>query len=169
MVEQVERPFFTVAVFQDAQWATRCLDALTDKGFEPEILSVVARKGDGSPDVVDQLTDKVHVQIIIEQTFDVGDAQQVVVTVSGLGESYAHGRLVDALQGDDNGLVESGVAATMRRAGFQAHDGFIFETLLSRGGVLVAVESESRAADALALFHSYGGGNAAIGAWRGRV
>jgi hypothetical protein len=34
---------------------------------------------------------------------------------------------------------------------------------------MVAVESESRAADALALFHSYGGGNAAIGAWTGRV
>ena len=30
-------------------------------------------------------------------------------------------------------------------------------------------EGEMRAADALALFHSYGGGNAAIGAWRGRV
>ena len=155
MVEQVERPCFTVAVFQDAQWATRCLDALTDKGFEAEVLSIVARK---SADITD----------IIERTFGVGGAQ-ALVTVSGLGESYAHGRLVDTLQGDNNGLVESGVAATMRRAGFQAHDGFIFETLASRGGVLVAVESEPRAADALALFHSYGGGNAAIGAWRGRV
>jgi len=155
MVEQVERPFFTVAVFQDAQWATRCLTALTEKGFESEELSVVACK---SADVTE----------IIERTFGIGEAQ-VVVEVSKLGQSYAHGRLVDALQGDDNGLVKSGVAATMRRAGFQAHDGFIFETLTLRGGVLVAVESESRAADALALFHSYGGGNAAIGAWRGRV
>lgn len=155
MVEQVERPCFTVAVFQDARWATRCLDALTDKGFEPEVLSVVVLKSAGMTD-------------IIERTFGVGESQ-ILLTVSGLGESYAHGRLVDALQGDDNGLAESGVAATMRRAGFQAHDGFIFETLASRGGVLVAVESEPRAADALALFHSYGGGNAAIGAWRGRV
>jgi hypothetical protein len=57
----------------------------------------------------------------------------------------------------------------MPRVGFQAHDGFIFETLTKRGGVLVAIRSESRAADALALLHAYGGGNAAIGAWTGRV
>ena len=57
----------------------------------------------------------------------------------------------------------------MRRVGFQAHDGRIFETLTARGGVLVAIHSEPRAADALALLHSYGGGNAAIGAWTGRV
>jgi hypothetical protein len=49
------------------------------------------------------------------------------------------------------------------------HDGQIFETLVERGGVLVAVLSEPRAADALARLHAYGGGNAAIGAWVGRV
>ena len=81
----------------------------------------------------------------------------------------AHGSIVGALQGDDEGLGRTGVAATIRRAGFQAHDGFIFQTLAERGGVLVAIESEARAADALALFHSYGGGNAAIGAWTGRI
>ena len=57
----------------------------------------------------------------------------------------------------------------MRRVGFQSHDGRIFEALAARGGVLVAIHSEPRAADALALLHSYGGGNAAIGAWTGRV
>jgi hypothetical protein len=57
----------------------------------------------------------------------------------------------------------------MRRVGFQTHDGQIYETLAGRGGVLVSVKSEPRAADALAIFHSYGGGNAAIGAWTGRV
>ena len=57
----------------------------------------------------------------------------------------------------------------MRRVGFQAHDGRIFEALTGRGGVLVAIQSEPRAADALAILHSYGGGNAAIGAWTGRV
>ena len=51
----------------------------------------------------------------------------------------------------------------MRRAGFQSHDGRIFETLAGRGGVLVAIRGEPRAADALAILHSYGGGNAAIG------
>ena len=38
----------------------------------------------------------------------------------------------------------------MRRVGFQAHDGRIFETLTGRGGILVAIHSEPRAADALA-------------------
>jgi hypothetical protein len=39
------------------------------------------------------------------------------------------------------------------------------------GGVMArgAIHSEPRAADALAVLHSYGGGNAAIGAWTGRV
>ena len=45
----------------------------------------------------------------------------------------------------------------------------IFEALTAKGGVLVAIRSEPRAADALAILHSYGGGNAAIGAWTGRV
>jgi hypothetical protein len=62
-----------------------------------------------------------------------------------------------------------GLGAAMHRAGFQQHDGRIFETLTARGGVLVAIRSEPAAADALALLHSYGGGNAAIGAWSGRV
>ena len=79
------------------------------------------------------------------------------------------GSLIAALQGDDNGLTGGGLGAAMRRAGFQQHDGYIFETLTARGGVLVAVSSEPRAADALASLHAYGGGNAAIGAWTGRV
>jgi hypothetical protein len=77
--------------------------------------------------------------------------------------------LLAALQGTDEGLAARGLAATIGRAGFQPHDGYIFETLVGRGGVLVAVRSEPRAADALARLHSYGGGNAAIGAWTGRL
>ena len=42
----------------------------------------------------------------------------------------------------------------MRRVGFQAHDGRIFHVLTGRGGVLVAIHSEPRAADALAVLHS---------------
>ena len=57
----------------------------------------------------------------------------------------------------------------MRRVGFQAHDARIFDALTARGGVLVAIQGDPRAADALAILHSYGGGNAAIGAWAGRV
>jgi hypothetical protein len=57
----------------------------------------------------------------------------------------------------------------MKHAGFQAHDGRIYETLAQRGGILIAVRSEPRAADALATLQAYGGGNAAIGAWHGRL
>ena len=57
----------------------------------------------------------------------------------------------------------------MRRVGFQPHDGRIYEALVARGGVLVAIHSEPRAADSLAVLHSDGAGNAAIGAWTGRV
>ena len=41
-------------------------------------------------------------------------------------------------------------------------------TLTGRGGVLVAIRERASAADALAMLHSYGGGNAAIGAWTGK-
>ena len=67
--------------------------------------------------------------------------------------------MLDAAEGE---LSKLGLAATMRRAGFQEHDGVIFERLVERvGGASVA--------DALATLHAYGGGNAAIGAWTGRV
>lgn len=155
MEEQKDRLCFTVGVFQDAEWASRGLTALTGNGFAPESLSLVARK---SPDL----------SMLVEQTFGIG-GMQATIEICGIGGALAHGPLVSLLQGDDNGLAKIGVAATMCRAGFQVHDGFIFETLTARGGILVAIEGEFRAADALALLHSYGGGNAAIGAWRGRV
>lgn len=155
MARYEDGPCFTVGVFQDAAWASRGLTALTGDGFPPAAISVLAKQ---APDVAE----------LVEKTFGAG-AGQAVVDVQGLGAAVAHGPLVEALQGDDNALGATGVAATMRRAGFQAHDGFIFETLTARGGVLVAVAGEPRAADALALMHAYGGGNAAIGAWRGRV
>jgi hypothetical protein len=73
------------------------------------------------------------------------------------------------LQGQSEELAREGLADSLRLAGFQPHDAHIFEALTARGGVLVGVRSESRAADALATLHAYGGGNAAIGAWHGRV
>ena len=147
------RECFTVCVFQDTDWASRGLDALKDRGFDDAVVSVLSRQTSDS-------------SALVEKAFGV---EPTSIEVKGLGSVVARGPLVGALQGADDGLGRTGVAATIRRAGFQAHDGFIFQTLTERGGVLVAVESESRAADALALFHSYGGGNAAIGAWTGRV
>jgi hypothetical protein len=89
--------------------------------------------------------------------------------IKNLGAVVLRGPLVAALQGSARDLAALGLGATMNRVGFQMHDCFIFETLTARGGVLVAVRSEVRAADALATLHAYGGGNAAIGAWTGRV
>jgi hypothetical protein len=144
---------FTVAVFQDAAWAAKAIDAMKQAGFPVDGLSVIAKS---TPSV----------DALVEKTFgSPGDP----VELGAVGPAVARGPLVAALQGDARDLKLLGLAGTMRRVGFQAHDSRIFEALTARGGVLVAVRSDPRAADALALFHSYGGGNAAIGAWSGRV
>ena len=153
MGETENRSCYTVCVFQDLGWASRGLEALRTKGFEDGVISVLSKQSSESLELFQKLF---------------GFAPSAL-EVNGLGNVVAYGSLIQELQGSDDGLGRTGVAATIRRIGFQPHDGFIFQTLTERGGVLVAVESESRAADALALFHSYGGGNAAIGAWSGRV
>jgi hypothetical protein len=144
---------FTVGVFQDISWAKRGIEALVNDGFPPESLSIVAK-------------DSAEAAGLIESVL--GGAPEKV-DVKALGPAVAKGPLVAALQGGDRGLTTAGLGGTMSRVGFQAHDGQIFETLTGRGGVLVAVRTEPRAADALAKLHAYGGGNAAIGAWTGRV
>jgi hypothetical protein len=155
MAQDDDSNCFTIGVFADASWASHGLEALARDGFDPDILSIVARE-------------TAETVALVERTFG-GRPDDGDLDLRGVGRVLAHGSLVGALQGDDEGLVRTGLAATMRRAGFQDHDGFIFETLTARGGVLVAIDSEPRAADALALLHAYGGGNAAIGAWSGRV
>ena len=144
---------FTVAVFQDVAWAEKGLNALKASGFSQESLTVIAK-------------DAPEVATLVEQTFGSAGTR---MELASIGAVLARGPLVDALQGSARDLPKLGLAGTMRRVGFQAHDGRIFETLTGRGGVLVAIRSEPRAADALAILHSYGGGNAAIGAWSGRV
>jgi hypothetical protein len=144
---------FTVGVFQDVAWARKGIEALKKAGLPAQSLTVLAKE---SPEVA----------ALIEQTLGAaGDRLEV----AGAGTVLARGPLVEALEGATKDLSKLGLAGTMRRVGFQSHDGRIFETLTARGGVLVAIRSEPRAADALAILHSYGGGNAAIGAWTGRV
>lgn len=149
----VDRQCFTVGVFQDVGWAQRGLEALADKGFASESLSLISKE---TPQAVE----------LLRRTFGVDG---VTLNIARIGSVVAHGPLVGALQHDEHELDRTGVAATMRHVGFQVHDGFIYETLTARGGVLVGVHSEPRAADALAVMFAYGGGNAAIGAWVGRV
>ena len=149
----VDSGLFTVAVFQDAAWASKGIDALTQAGFPAEALTVLAKDGGDAP-------------ALLARIFG-GTAERI--DVAGVGPVIGRGRLIEALQGSAKDFARLGIAATMRRVGFQPHDGRIFETLIGRGGVLVAIKSDPRAADALAILHSYGGGNAAIGAWTGRV
>jgi hypothetical protein len=143
----------TIGVFQDLAWAEKGLQALKAQGFAAETISIIAKEAPG-------------VAALVERVLG---APAPTLEIKGLGSSRAQGPLVEALQGRDQELTNHGIAASARRVGFQAHDGRIFETLTSRGGVLVAITSSARAADALAVLHSYGGGNAAIGAWGGRV
>lgn len=148
-----ETASFTVGVFKDLEWATRALEALERQGFPPEVLSIVAR-------------DTPEAATFVEERLGAAPDR---LPVARLGTLVGAGSLVETLNGSDEGLTKSGIAGTMRRAGFQAHDGQIYETLTERGGVLVAVQDEARAADALSVFLFHGAGNAAIGAWRGRV
>jgi hypothetical protein len=152
MATEVDTGRFTVGVFQDLEWAARGVAALKKQGLPAESLSIL---GKASPALAAFIEGELGTALAIE--------------ILDLGTSIARGPLVAALQGGDQGLVKLGISGTMRRVGFQAHDGRIFDVLTGRGGVLVAIHSEPRAADALAVLHSYGGGNAAIGAWTGRV
>jgi hypothetical protein len=149
----VDTGLFTVAVFQDTAWAGKGLEALKQAAFPAEAVSILAKEG---PDAA---------SLITKALGGAGDR----LDIASLGPVVGRGHLIDALQGPSRDLGKLGIAAAMRRVGFQPHDGRIFETLVGRGGVLVAIRSEPRAADALAIMHSYGGGNAAIGAWIGRV
>ena len=149
----VEAGRFTVGVFQDVAWAQKGLEALKKAGMPPESLSIIAKD---SPEVAS----------LIARHLGSGAER---IDAAGAGVVLAFGPIVEPLQGPTRDLAKLGLSRTMRRVGFQPHDGRIYEVLVARGGVLVAIHSEPRAADSLAVLLSYGGGNAAIGAWTGRV
>jgi len=144
---------FTVGVFKDVPSAEKGIDALKGHGFPAEALSVVTRQEEGAATFVERVFGRP------------AEAREI----PGMGAVLAVGSLMEALEGPERELSRVGLPAAMRRVGFQLHDGQIFEALTLRGGVLVAVRGEARAADALSTLHNYGGGNAAIGAWTGRV
>ena len=144
---------FTVGVFQDVASAEKGIDALLRHNFSPADLSLIARQ---TPEV----------EALAQRLFG---AAPRVIEVKNLGPALLHGHLVAALDGERHDLTALGIAGTAGRAGFQPHDGVIFERLTTRGGVLVGVSSEGRSSEAMSTLHAYGGGNAAIGAWAGRV
>lgn len=148
-----ERELYTVAVFQDAAAAEAGLQALVADGFAVASVHAMA--------VATEATGAMLARVF--------GAPAAALDVRGLGAVQASGAIVQQLQGADDVLTTRGLAAAAVRLGFQHHDGRLFERLTARGGVLVAVATAARAADALALLHAYGGGNAAIGAWTGRL
>ena len=150
---EVEAGRFTVGVFQDVASAAKGIGALNQAGLPPASLTIIAKDG---PEAA----------ALIEKALGTMGGK---LELFGVGPAVLHGPMVDALQGSLKDFAKLGLSSAMRRVGFQPHDGRIFEALVARGGVLVAVHSEPRAADALAVMFSYGGGNAAIGAWTGRV
>jgi hypothetical protein len=150
---EVETGTFTVGVFQDVAWAEKGLKALSQAGFVPESLTVLVKES-------------AEASGLFTRTFGAAAER---LELPAIGAVLTRGPLVQALEGASRDLKKLGLSGTMRRVGFQSHDARIFEVLAARGGVLVAIHSEPRAADALAILHSYGGGNAAIGAWTGRV
>ncbi len=152
-VAEVDTGRYTIGVFKDVASAERGIDALKRQGFPAEALTVLAQE---SPDTSGLL------QKVFGRTPDKLD-------LPGIGSTVGGGSLLALLEPGSAEAAAAGLAASLTRVGFQSHDGRIYETLTGRGGVLVAVRSEPRAADALSTLHCYGGGNAAIGAWTGRV
>jgi hypothetical protein len=150
---QADMGRFTVGVFKDEVAAELGIGALARQGFPPESLSIIAKDGPSAGEFIQRMVGKAP----------------AAVALPNVGDVLAAGPVVSALEGADHDLARIGLAAAMKRVGFQAHDGQIFEKLIERGGVLVAVRSEPRAADALTTLHCHGGGNAAIGAWTGRL
>lgn len=143
----------TVAVFKDLDAAKAAVEVLRKKGFAAESISVVAKPSEALPAWAEAATSRALKPLALP----------------GLGDVLAGGPLVDALDEGTGQLVKSGLAASLLKVGFQSHDGRIYEALVEKGGVLVSVRNEPRAADAISVFHNYGGGNAAIGAWSGRL
>lgn len=152
MVE-VEAGRFTVGVFQDVAWATKGIAALIQAGLPTASLTMIVK-------------DVAEAAALLEQSLGAPGGR---LDIAGIGPAILHGPMVAPLQSSAHDLAKLGLAGAIRRVGFQQHDGRIFETLVARGGILVGIHSEPRAADALAVLFSYGGGNAAIGAWTGRV
>src|SRR5262249_49330629 len=100
---------FTVGVFQDVSWAARGVQALKNAGFAPESLTLLAKATPEAAALIEKACG------LPADRFD----------IAGIGAVVARGPLVEALQGDKGGLIKLGLAGTMRRVGFQAHDGRI--------------------------------------------
>src|SRR5262245_31256275 len=108
----VEAGRFTVGVFQDVAWAKKGIEELKRIGIPAAAVTIVART---SPEAA----------ALIEQ--ELGGSGSAM-DISGVGPAVARGPMIDVLNGPSRDLTKTGIAGTMRRVGFQPHDGRIFET-----------------------------------------
>ena len=150
---EVDTGRYTIGVFKDVASADRGIEALKRQGFPAEALTVLAKE---SPDTSGLL------QKVFGRTPDKLD-------LPGIGDDRRRRQPARACLKPGRCDRRAGSRSEPDPRRIPVHDGRIFETLTGRGGVLVAVRSEPRAADALSTLHCYGGGNAAIGAWTGRL
>ena len=104
---------FTVGVFQDVAWAREGLDALKQAGLAAESLTILAKE---SPEVA----------ALIERALG---APASGSSCRRSARCWRAVRCVDGAAGPARDLAKLGLAGTMRRVGFQAHDGRIFEAL----------------------------------------
>src|SRR6267154_459127 len=102
----VQTGTFTVGVFQDVAWAEKGLKALSQAGFVPESLTVLAKES-------------ADVGALFSRTLGVEPDR---LDLPPIGIVLTRGPLVEALQGASRDLAKLGLSGTMRRVGFQAHD-----------------------------------------------
>ena len=126
-------PSHVVGVFQDASWARRGLDALARDGFPDHTLSIIASSSDDTRALF----------------ADFLPAPPETIGVKGVGPVLAGGPLLVTLQGADAGLTASGLGGSVRRAGFQPHDGQIFQALLASHARLTPWHASTRTALAM--------------------
>ena len=110
----VEAGRFTVGVFQDVAWASKGVAALVQAGLPPASLTIVAQH---TPEAA----------ALLEKALGASGTRR---EIAGVGATILHGPMVDALQGSARDSAKAGIAGTMRRVGFQAHDARIFEALV---------------------------------------
>jgi len=138
---KAEKTLFIVGVFKDLAWAEKGIDALREQGFQQAVVSVMM-KGRPRRRLVRPKGDR-------RRTRPSWNCRNWVPWWARVPWSvFSRARARD--------LGKIGISGAIRRAGFQAHDGLIYETLAERGACWVAIEDPARASDALAILLSYG-------------
>src|SRR5204862_6143242 len=90
---------FTVGVFQDVAWAENGLKALSQAGFVPESLTLLAKE-------------TAEISALFTRTLGAAPER---LDLPAIGAVLSRGPMVEALQGTGRDLTKLGLAGTMRR------------------------------------------------------